>query len=335
MKTTIPKLPTGLAASALLATTLVVASPARAQDDASTDDLSVPARALFMQARAARSENQYEKCYEIARAAWDTDPKPRVAGVLGDCAYDLGKFGESATRLAFFLANPPAGSSDKLIAFLQGRFDKAKQRAAAVTLRPSVATAVVTVDGEPLDALIYLDPGTHTFTATAAGYEKATLTRDVALGTHTIDLPLAPTTVPAPPPNGDTPNEPSAAYWPLVGTGIGVTVAALAVGLAFRLGVAPGQRDDATALGLEISGAGGCSALGARCAELDDMVGDARFSEDFSTGMFIGAGVVGAATILYAVLARPSGETSGTTVVPMLGPTVVGLGVQMTLGPDF
>jgi hypothetical protein len=208
----------------------------------------------------------------------------------------------------------------------------------------------VLVDGAavgtaPLLLPVFVDPGEHTFTARMEGWQTAK--RSIvatAGGTEGIDLQLervvAPT--PAPLPTGSTASvsAPPPAVVPVHEGGPRTEVliaggatagAALAAGVIFTV-VANGKASDAEEQRDALAGtkgAGACSGAGGppECAALDDAF-DARDTfSNLAFWSFVGAGAIGAGTVVYALVVPAVKPTAGVRVVPVIGSQGGGLSI--------
>lgn len=184
---------------------------------------------------------------------------------LGLAYQQIGDVTKAIERYAAFLkhVDQPYASAQ-----LAARADDARARLAeleqshgAVNIRaPRTGGIVLTRVGsaEPRAAgyVMWLAPGPHTVEIFVGTSRLKTIRLDVVRG-QTVDVdtsppdePPEPTPAPKPKPPEDTAHEPAARGGPstLVLVGAGVTLASVAVPIAFYF-VAHGKRDDATALG--------------------------------------------------------------------------------------
>ncbi|WP_438033309.1 PEGA domain-containing protein [Sorangium sp. So ce204] len=232
--------------------------------------------------------------------------------------------------------SPEAGPDE----VLPRRGDEAARRAPARVTPPE---AEVLVGGKPLPVEgaadeIYLEPGTHRVTARRDGYAEAEKVVTVAAGTRrevTLALVERPTTSAA----GTAKLPETAVVWPArsaeeyagrprraVLIGGAVTMgAAVVAGVGFT-GLSNSKAADADALAAELARDGGSSACWSRttptCAALHDLNTESDTFHDLAVAGFVGAGVVGAATLVYWLWPRARTETR---VAPVIGASVGGV----------
>jgi hypothetical protein len=234
-------------------------------------------------------------------------------------------------------------------------------KVASVTVRVAPEGAEVAVDGvvvgaAPLAAPVFLEPGEHAIAARLDGYERARQVITAKAGTvETVELRLessAPTVTPGP---AATMPPAAAPQGETVGTGVGsapqggaadgtrkavLIAGGVTAGVAAGVGVvlavlASGKSADADekAAALERDGGAEACAGGQRaaaCGELRGMREDASTFTNVAAWTLIGAGVVGAGTLVYW-LAAPRAETRGAVqVAPAVGVRGGGLLVRGT-----
>jgi hypothetical protein len=215
---------------------------------------------------------------------------------------------------------------------MQKTFDQCKGHVG--TVKVEVATirgAQVSVDGKvfgeaPLADDLFLEPGSHTISVTAKGYKDASKSVDVQKGIASVvklDLVLLPPEVVVR--NGpDQQAPPPRSKKPAIVLG-GVTVIAAVVG-GVLLGVAGGKASDANDQATKLKGAHCIAPPGtntnAACTTLVDTASSAGSLHNAGVGMFIGAGVLGVATITYLLLppkAAKKASSTGVRATPMVG----------------
>jgi len=305
---------------------LLVAASAPAQTE---DALTETAKALYDQAKDARSQDDWATCYAKAKAAWGVQHHPRIAGPLGDCALDLGKARESAESLTFYLKHRSANDQPELVGYLEKRLEEAKSAVGTVRLQLSVPAATVLVDGQAVDGqlvdgkrLVFLEPGTHQLVATHPGYQQLERQLLVAAGgEHELSLTLLRIPVSH---NGESGPDAGSAYPWLVGSGIVLTT----LGIGFGIGLAVAANDQLDeARQLEATQTG-CAHP---CAPVREAFADADTLYSVSGGLFIGAGLAAVATIAYGVLAPVLADPpASAAIVPSAGPGVAGVAVVGT-----
>jgi len=312
------------------------APPPDASESAPPDeDRAAEARQLFEQGVAAMNKQQWAQAETLFEQAYERKRHYQIAGNLGTCELELGKHAEAAAHLHAALTElgeDPGHEPERLE--LKKLLTAARAQCGTLEIRIEPAgqrDLEVEVDGRRLDwpqRQVFVAPGRHRITArqpTAQGQVErsidveAGVTRKVALR-----LDASPSAPPPPPPDETTASGlPTYPVW----IGIGVTVAAAGAGIALRV-VGAGAESDADQLRDDIrAGQASCSA---DCPELIDRYGDADGANDASTGLFIAAGALAAATVGYAVLvwtdgSNESAESARLTVHPLGG----GLGLTL------
>lgn len=178
---------------------------------------------------------------------------------------------------------------------------------------------------------LYVDPGVHTVSATAEGYEPFDGSADVKGKAHRAVLTVAlkkippppppPAPPPPPPPKPPPPPPPSAELpvWPLVVGGAGLVM--MGVSVAFGI--------DTASVGSDLDDQ--CGPERTECPRDFDFNG-ARTNELRSFGFFVGMGVAGVAATTAGVLglvfglnATPERQVG---VAPWVSPTGGGLGLS-------
>ena len=195
----------------LLLTAICVAlhlpSEARGQspDSIEVDATNSKLRELYEEGLKLSSQQHWDKAYASFLAAWKIKRQYQLAGNLGTAEYMLGRFRDAAEHIDYFLREAPEGTTPDARARLaddrkrgQGMLDDARKKIGSVTVTVNREGADVSADGRalgksPLAGVVFVDPGTHEWTATLEGYAPAKET--IALGagaSRTIDLRLVP-----------------------------------------------------------------------------------------------------------------------------------------------
>jgi hypothetical protein len=292
-------------------------------------------------AKLARKEKRFEDCYRNALGAWKLAPRAGVAALLGDCALDVDKPRDAAEYIAFFLANVPPNATPELLSYQKERFALAKAKVAIVTVKPSVASAKVTVDKKPADgAAVYLDPGSHTFEATAEGYQSASATVDLPAGSER-DVPLELVKLP----DGDIPTEEPGAWMTYAPGGIvfGLGIAGIIVGIPLFF-VAKDKDDTAGRKLDELRAATGAQypCVNGANAEVCNYIADKQQQHDTflgaARGMAAAGGAVagvGIALFIIAAVTEPKSEPSSSEpeealhILPWSPPGSLGAGITI------
>jgi len=306
---------------ALLACVLWLVAPptAAAPDDPpapAADDPAAQARQLFEEGVAAMQAQQWARAEGLFEQAYELKRHYQIAGNLGTCKLELGKHAEAATHLHAALTelgDDPARGPERLELKKLYTAARAQCSTLEIHVEPAGQTHLeVTVDGQPVNGsrrLVFLPPGRHQVRVhDPASGQRAEAAVDVEAGvTRKVTLQLA--GGPGGPSAGagsddDPPTSPDTGLptYP-IWIGIGATVAATGVGVALRV-VGGGAESDADQLRDDLRA--GSTSCAPDCPELLDRYGEADGLYDASTGLFITAGALAAATVGYAVLTLTS-----------------------------
>lgn len=335
-----------LALSGLALGAALVVSPARAED---VEAVLKEAAAHFAAGRYAEAEVGYRKAY--ARAA-----RLDTAGALGQCLYEQGKLAEAAHYLsqAVRLSNPRE-KKERHKALVELR-DKAAKGLAAVVVAVDVVGAKILVNGVEVGTApdgdpFFLRPGTHEVAAVRAeGGAKVASEVVLELGREasvTLELskapvtpapsaatsapsaaPLAPKAAPsaAPAATSSAPTKPPSTP-PSGGANTGVLVAGGALaGVAAVVGVvglvvAGGKEGEAATLRAQYDPRSP-SEVDTR-TRINVIDADHRAMTTLGVWSLVGAGVVGGATLVYALASGGKKAPSTGQVRVQLAPTSV------------
>lgn len=292
------------------------ATPAR------VDELFDKGTALYKQARWAEAEAQF-------LAAWDQKKTFDIAANLGDCELENGENSEAAQHLAYALRAFPVSGKASLRERLQDRFALARSRVAALQVKVSVPGATVRIDGRlvglaPLPDPVFVDPGRHEIVVQLDDYETGQAVAEVTQGSSRdfafalIKKKTAVSSVTSVGPNQAV----------LIGGSVTAGLA-LATGVVFTVlangkANAANQSRDALATA---AGGNACSIAsnGAACSVLRGSRQDASTFTNVAGWAFVGAGVVGAGTLLYGWLTPAKMDRYGLTAVPIVSADTRGL----------
>ncbi len=322
-----------LLGACVLATATMSQLPLAFADEAAD---TAAARILGEDGLALADAGNCEKAIEKLDRADKLHHAATTAGRLGECEIQQGKLVAGTERLHRLIreglpATAPAIFVDA-VARARGVLDQNLPRIAMLRISVKAragAKVTVSVDGDVLpDAVLDndrpADPGTHTIRATAPGFISAT--KAVTLeegGAKSVSLALEPDprAVPVRPIETSisaTPQEPpraSTSPAPFIVLGIG------ALGLA--TGIATGALVAVKSSDLE----GSCGANKVCPTDKDSEISSAKTLATVSTVGFVVAGA-GLGTGLILLLTRhgeSSHASSAKALVPVIGPTYVGL----------
>ena len=287
------------------------APPTGTVDERASKWLSMGNKA-FKEGKFAEAEKAYHEAF-VLKQVYD------IAGNLAMAEFAQSKHRDAAEHLALAIRLFPVTGEPATREQMQKTFDQCKGKVGAVKVVVSTARgAQVSVDGKtvgeaPLADDVYLEPGKHTISVTAKGYKDASKDVEVKKGgqeTVKVDLVLLPPEVvvknaPALPP-------PSRSKKPAVVMG---SVAVLAAGVGAAMMVVSGSKKDSAIRQIEgVRGTGStpCSdgnltaSAKSKCDEFASTARSVDTFHDAAIGLFVGAGVAGAAAVVYLLLPPPA-----------------------------
>jgi len=284
--------------------------------------------------RWSEAVSAFEEAYRL-RPAWD------IAGNLGIAELELKRFVPAAKHLDESLRGFPGGGEPEQRAVVNAAFQEALPKVGRLAIRTTTTGATILVDGvavgtDPLGRSVFVEPGKHVVEAKGAdGGDRKEV--EVAGGAES-DVVLAPGqaapgTSPAPtapPPGGDSAEEPRAPVgaWILLGAGATVAVAG-GVLLGVGLGTAGGAADDGRAIAAD---GGTCeppsAGFEARC---DDALSGTSTGNALGAtgGVLLGVGAAAAlGGVIWILTSGESSETGGLELRPVAGPDAAGLWIR-------
>jgi hypothetical protein len=315
-----------------LALTLSAPVAAQAGPPGRSDVVTDKARELHMEADALYKQGQYARARASYIAAWALKQHWQIAGNLGETEVQLGLYRDAAEHLAYFMRNLPDPSSpdgSERMTVAKKLYQKARSNIGTLNVSVDVAGAEIVVDGKiagkaPLEDPVFVDPGHHTIEA-RLGAKLATAEVDVTAGAERS----VPITLAAPP----TPRGPSV---PVIVAGSTVAGVALVTGIGLLAGAAsksPSVQSQSAA----ITAAGhtcaeGAASYDARCDDLHSTAAAGDRMNRAGIGLLVGAGVVGAGTLIYALVPRTAApsRSAALRVAPALSPGYSGLSFSGT-----
>jgi hypothetical protein len=312
-------------------------------------DDSARAARIYSAGVAAAREDRWQDAYAAYLEAWKLKQHFQIAANLARAELKLGKYRDAAEHIAFFLREAE-GVSELDRARARQMLDEAKARIATLTLAVSRPGATVLVDGapagiSPLSREVYVEPGERTIEAQLQGEPTARASVVLAAGaSQTVELRLAERAAAAIQP----PTQPQARAQPrrpspaparehvgpskmLLAGGGAATGLALGTAVVLRV-IADGRARSGSEAA--VPGADSCYASapeslgGTRCREVHRHRTEAARLYNVSTGIFAAAGVLGAATVGYALYgsSRTDGKPWVTAAPVALAP---GAGISL------
>lgn len=294
----IRRMTTTLARMSLLATMMSAAPNTFAQPSAqpgvSQGSTVDPAEERFRRGNAFYKEQKFAEAEAEYEAALALKKTHDIASNLGHAELKQQKHREGAEHLALAIRMWPPTSSAEKRAYAEGALAEARKHVGMITVKVSVAGALVAMDGKPvglspLEGELYMDPGSHVVEATLAGYELTRQAIDAKAGsTSGVELTLKPKaeTGPVVPPR-----TPKRSLVPAIVLG-GVAVAGVAAGLGLYFG-ANGKLDDATELAGTIRSQNGTCKEGAQVHALCEDLASAKSTGKVLDGVAIGSFALG------------------------------------------
>ncbi|WP_044251573.1 hypothetical protein [Chondromyces apiculatus] len=329
-------------------TTFTMAS-ASAQETTPSPSVTRPAlEMLFNTGLEAAKQENWEKAYESFSAAWRVDQHPRVALQLGRAALMTSRFVEAADRFAFFLRNTKAEISSSDRALVQKMLMDAEKHAAKLIIKVNRPDAEVLVDGllvgqSPLTREIYVMPGPHTMEARLGTERAESVTLELKAGeSRQVGLAFGAqksrdTQVPVPRKQtlkeepgtifGDPDSRILIAGGVATGAGLvsGIVFTVLANAAAHELDEVAGGGDEPVEQWKKCVAGNGDFVF---CDKANSIIPRMELRENVALWSFVGSGVVGIATLTYALLApRKQPADSAAVLVPVLTPGGGGLSV--------
>ncbi|MGC4068854.1 MAG: PEGA domain-containing protein [Polyangiaceae bacterium] len=125
----------------------------------------------FKEAVHALKVDQKDKAYRLFTERWTKAPSFDVAVLLGQTELLMGKYRDAAEHFTLALRDFPPTEAPRKKEQIRGALDQAKAKVGTLKVTIDKADAEVAIDGKavgktPFDVDLYVEPGTHTITAT-------------------------------------------------------------------------------------------------------------------------------------------------------------------------
>jgi hypothetical protein len=289
-------------------------------------------------------EGKKQAAREEYLAAWTLKKSYDVAGNLGSLEVELGMFRDGAEHLSFAVRHyATTGTTAQQLEKAKQRLADAKKQVGAVTVTVSVDGAEVLVDGvsvgrAPLEGEIFVEPGARTIEARLNGYEGAKQAvqaekgsaQSVALTLKALPVGTAPGAVTSAPVGGGAVTTPEAPKAPKEEAGVPPKVVMIAGGAAAGAAliagviltvVANGKAGDAEEQRRALVSSGGPGGCATRTSACDELLASVDAKDTFSSAAFwsfVGAGAIGAATGIYALVGLKEAEAPRAKAVPIM-----------------
>jgi hypothetical protein len=299
----------------------------------------------FRQGRDAFERSDFQTAAEAYRRAWEHSRSYDIAANLGQAELQLGQYRDAAEHLSYALRQLPPSIPAEIRAEMQGLLDEASRHVVTLQVTVEPAGSEVRIDGQvvgraPLDAQLYLDPGSHQVQASHDGYRAAASKAAGQAGEQQqLGLKLEPVAesarhaaagLPAessaPGPGDEGVSGPSLA--PVL-VGAGLTAAGLAVGVGFEIAAASkrAERDERPAVLDDPTSCGAGTVFASECSAIEELDADARRFGTVAVAGFVTAAVAAAGTLTYLWWPR-SDAAQGVALVPAPGCSGVTLRVR-------
>jgi hypothetical protein len=311
-----------------LALMLVVSATAQAQPVPQGATATKEADDHFLKGKAFMKDGNLRGAYEEYKAAWGLKRTYDIAANLGNVEMTLRMPRDAAEHLAFALRSyAVTGVTPDKIERMRQVFAQARAQVGAVQIKVSVDDAEVSIDGRPLGRApiaeeVFVEPGAHVIEGQLTGYGAARVTITAEKGgAQTATLALS-----------RSPVGPNKTVLITGGTlaGIGVVMGAVFAGVSTsKAKSAANQRAALMQAGTPVNCGVGAQATPA-CAALADAANAQRSFANASVWTFVGGGLAGAATLVYALASPRSAAPArvGLRVLPAAGPQGGGLVVR-------
>lgn len=309
-----------------LGTSATWSTSARASDPPAAAPPMTQATSFYQQGNMEFEKKNWPAAEEAYLKAWSIARTFDVAANLGEVEFHLGKMRETAEFLSYSLRTAPPSSKPAQRERTTHFLDQAKEKLGVVRLRGNVDGASITINGRSVAAEdvaheIFVDPGTCTVIAKRIGYVETRTTTETKPGVSSdVTLNLEPAPV----------EKRSVLPWVLLGAG---SVAGLGLGIAMTV-ASNGKASDADTKLAELHTAGGPRPCISKqqandCATLANLNKESDTFHDLAIVGYATAGVLGAATLAYALWpAKKDPLRSDVSVAPLLGGDVAGLTVS-------
>jgi hypothetical protein len=279
--------------------------------------LTDQAKQLYKDGVKEAARGEWDKARDLFRAAFRLKHHFQIAFNLGQAELRAGEPVQAAEHLTFFLREAEgADESERQIS--QEMLREAQQQIGRLTISAAQPGAEVVVDGvlqgkTPLGREVFVTPGQHLVQARLEGYEPTSEVPTVTAGTS-LQVELRLTKVP-----GKEPESGANKQVIIVGGALAGGAAVLGVGFLIGSAVKAGERKNPQPTG--------CPSPA--CASYDAADSAYHSFQDAATYTFIAAALIGAGTLVYALVAPDFKSSPKVTTTVLAGPGLAG--VQATI----
>lgn len=171
---------------AALALPVVASSEAAAQSAGASAQSGKTAGQFFEEGTKAADAGRWEEARTAFTEAWKLKQHWQIAAHLGRAELMAGRYPDAAEHLSYFLREAKGVSEDDR-KHTQEMLDQALTKVGAVTVSVNVEGAEVLVDGRvvgkaPIERPVFVEPGKRVFEARREGYATARVTEEVRAG---------------------------------------------------------------------------------------------------------------------------------------------------------
>lgn len=318
-----------------LGTAATWSASAKASDQPTAGVPGAQAASFYQQGNVEFEKKNWPAAESAYLKAWAITRTFDVAANLGEVEFHLGKMRETAEYLSYSLRTAPPSSKPAQRERTTHFLEQVKEKLGILRLRVNVEGASVSINGSPIAAEevaheIFVDPGTCTVVATRDGYIEARATIEAKAGSSSdvalsLDVKKSSAVVSDASVSGG-------ASTPVLVTGGVVSGLAVVAGVVFTV-IANGKASDADQQRKELMqayGAPGCTGatVPPECDTLSNSTDARATMSNLAVWSFLGAGAVGAATVIYGLAAPKHGPRQDVRVVPV----VTGKSAGITIG---
>lgn len=323
-------------------------------------------RALMKEGSEAYARRDWEAARKAYVLAWQLKPNPLIAANLGDVEIKLERYREAAEHVQYFLFHAPFGVKRDKLAGAEQQLAECRKHVASVTITSNLQGAEVRIGDRvigrtPLLGQTFLDPGTYVIDVKLADYAPASKSIIAESGTELIvnfnlEKSVKPNVMtssitkeppkPKPPDRAGT----SPRTWVVAGGAVATGIS-LGIGVVFRIRAGNFDSDvNATTAQLdaptmskpsEVAAHSEClhqtTAAKPLCDALHAALEKRDTAANISTGAFVSAGVLGAATVFSLFLwpEAPKVRSQSANVPFAIRPLLTGSGSGVQLFGSF
>ncbi|HEX9621699.1 MAG TPA: PEGA domain-containing protein [Polyangiaceae bacterium] len=282
----------------------------------------------------AMVEKNWPQAHRIFSELWAEQQTYDVAVSLGQAELHLERHREAAEHVDWGLRHLPPREKPGVVQGARDILDRAKQHVTVVRVTVEPEGAEITVDGKtvgsaPLGFDLYVEPGSHSISARAAGFEPADETFEARPGDgRVVTLRLRPASASTgpeytphatdmtPPPR--EPRPASSARPVVLWTGVAVTTIAVTAGIVFAINRSSANADaeDLRRRAEAELGQNPCANASTApvCRELEEKLDDRNDAARLANISF-GAGIVAGVATAVTWLAWPSKTTDSSAAL--------------------